>query len=72
MTDQVVVGYDGTERGDDALGLGVACARILRAGLVVAAVYPSPAPIGIGRVDAEWVTDRPRSGGFCWVACPEA
>ncbi|HEY9378285.1 MAG TPA: hypothetical protein VIQ02_14470 [Jiangellaceae bacterium] len=30
MTDQVVVGYDGTERGDDALGLGVACARILR------------------------------------------
>jgi nucleotide-binding universal stress UspA family protein len=58
MTEQVVVGYDGTDRGADALALGVACSRVLETGLVIAAVYPSPSAIGIGRVDAEWVADR--------------
>jgi nucleotide-binding universal stress UspA family protein len=61
MTEHVVVGYDGTDRGADALALGVACARMLQADLVVAVVYPSPAPIGVGRVDAEWVADRRRA-----------
>jgi nucleotide-binding universal stress UspA family protein len=51
----VLVGYDGTDGGADALALAVACARVLDAALVVVAVYPGPAPIGVGRVDAEWV-----------------
>jgi nucleotide-binding universal stress UspA family protein len=57
-TGPVLVGYDGTDRGADALALGVVCARVLEAGLIVAAVYPEPAPIGPARVDAEWVADR--------------
>jgi nucleotide-binding universal stress UspA family protein len=54
----VVAGYDGTPSGEDALTLGRACARVLDTTLVVATVHPSPAPIGAGRVDAEWVADR--------------
>jgi nucleotide-binding universal stress UspA family protein len=54
----VVVGYDGTDGGADALALAVACVRVLDADLLVVAVYPGPAPIGIGRVDAEWVAER--------------
>jgi nucleotide-binding universal stress UspA family protein len=54
----VVVGYDGTETGADALALAVACSRVLDAPLLVAVVHPEPAPIGVGRVDAEWVADR--------------
>jgi nucleotide-binding universal stress UspA family protein len=58
MTGPVVVGYDGTDSGADALVLAVAAARVLDAGLLVTVVYPEPAPIGMGRVDAEWVADR--------------
>jgi nucleotide-binding universal stress UspA family protein len=54
----VLVGYDGTDGGADALALAVACVRVLDADLLVAAVHPGPAPIGAGRVDAEWVADR--------------
>jgi nucleotide-binding universal stress UspA family protein len=56
----VVVGFDGTPSGEDALALARACARLLDVRLVVATVHPGPAPIGSGRVDAEWVADRHR------------
>jgi nucleotide-binding universal stress UspA family protein len=58
MTEPVVAGYDGTDSGADALALGIACARLLDADLLVAVVYPAPAPIGPGRIDAEWVAER--------------
>lgn len=54
----VVAGFDGTPSGEDALALARACTRALDTTLVVATVHPSPAPIGSGRVDAEWVADR--------------
>jgi nucleotide-binding universal stress UspA family protein len=54
----VIVGFDGSDSGLDALALAVACSRVLSADLVVTVVYPEPAPIGVGRVDAEWVADR--------------
>jgi nucleotide-binding universal stress UspA family protein len=57
----VVAGFDGSPSGEDALVLARACARVLDAGLVVATVHPSPAPISPGRVDAEWVADRHRA-----------
>jgi nucleotide-binding universal stress UspA family protein len=57
-TGPVVVGYDGTASGEDALALARRCGRILSAPLVVATVYPAASAIGAGRVDAEWVADR--------------
>jgi nucleotide-binding universal stress UspA family protein len=54
----VVAGFDGSTSGEDALALARACARVLDVPLVVVTVHPGPAPIGSGRVDAEWVADR--------------
>jgi nucleotide-binding universal stress UspA family protein len=54
----VVVGFDGTPSGEDALVLARACARVLGVPLVVTTVHPDPAPIGAARVDAEWVAER--------------
>jgi nucleotide-binding universal stress UspA family protein len=54
----VVVGFDGTPSGEDALALARACARVLGVSMVVATVHPAPAAIGTARVDAEWVADR--------------
>jgi nucleotide-binding universal stress UspA family protein len=54
----VVVGFDGSPGGTDALVLAQRCAHLLGAPLVVAVVHPSPAAIGSGRVDAEWVAER--------------
>jgi len=45
MTRTIVVGYDGTDHGDDALALGRLLARIVRAELVVACAYPQD-PLG--------------------------
>jgi nucleotide-binding universal stress UspA family protein len=56
----VVVGFDGSPSGEDALPLARACARVLDTTLVVATVHPAPAPISSARVDAEWVADRHR------------
>ena len=56
----VVIGYDGTPSGQDALALGGSFARALGVNAIVAVVHPGPAPIGIARVDAEWVADRHR------------
>jgi nucleotide-binding universal stress UspA family protein len=56
----VVVGFDGSATGEDALALARWCGRVLDAPIIVAVVHPSPVPVGIGRVDAEWVADRHR------------
>jgi nucleotide-binding universal stress UspA family protein len=54
----VVAGFDGSPSAEDGLVLARACRRVLDAPLVVATVHPAPAPIGSGRVDAEWTADR--------------
>jgi nucleotide-binding universal stress UspA family protein len=56
----LVIGYDGAPGGADALALGLSWARQLNVHAIVVTVYPGPAPIGAGRVDAEWVADRRR------------
>lgn len=45
MTRTIVVGYDGTDHGDDALALGRQLARMLTGRLVVACAYPDD-PLG--------------------------
>jgi nucleotide-binding universal stress UspA family protein len=57
----IVVGYEGGPSSDDALGLSSQLARALEARQLVITVYPAPAPISPGRVDAEWVADRRRT-----------
>jgi nucleotide-binding universal stress UspA family protein len=54
----VVIGYDGRPGAADALALGSSWASQLGSRAVVVMVYPGPAPISPGRVDAEWVADR--------------
>jgi nucleotide-binding universal stress UspA family protein len=51
----IVVGHDGSDSGDDAATLGAQLAKATGEGLLVVTVYPEENPIGIGRVDAEWV-----------------
>jgi nucleotide-binding universal stress UspA family protein len=51
----VVVGHDGTDSGDDAAVLGARLATATGSELLVVSVYPQENPIGVGRVDAEWV-----------------
>jgi nucleotide-binding universal stress UspA family protein len=51
----VVAGHDGSDSGDDAAVLGGRLARATGEDLLVVTVYPEENPIGIGRVDAEWV-----------------
>jgi nucleotide-binding universal stress UspA family protein len=51
----IVVGHDGTDSGDDAAVLGAQLAGATGEDLVVVSVYPEENPIGVGRVDAEWV-----------------
>jgi nucleotide-binding universal stress UspA family protein len=51
----VVIGIDGSDCGEDALALGLRLARATGARPLLACVYPDEAPIGSGRVDAEWV-----------------
>ncbi len=51
----VVVGHDGSDSGDDAVTLGAQLAHATGAALVVVSVFPQENPIGVGRVDAEWV-----------------
>ena len=59
----VVVGFDGSPAGVDAVTLARAFCRTSGAHLVVATVHPAPAAISPGRVDAEWVADRHRAAG---------
>jgi len=51
----IVIGFDGSDCGEDALALGRVLCRATGASPVVAVVYPEQYPIGVGRVDAEWV-----------------
>jgi nucleotide-binding universal stress UspA family protein len=51
----IVIGHDGSESGDDAATLGAQLALATGETAIVVAVYPEENPIGIGRVDAEWV-----------------
>jgi nucleotide-binding universal stress UspA family protein len=51
----IVIGFDGSDSGEDALALGLVLCRATGAAPLVAAVYPEAYPIGVGRVDAEWV-----------------
>jgi len=51
----VVVGHDGSDSGDDAAVLGARLARATGEDLLVVTVFPEENPIGVGRVDAEWV-----------------
>ena len=56
MSGRIVIGYDGSDSGDDALTLGSMLAHATGETPVVVTVYPEEAPIGsIGRVDAEWM-----------------
>jgi nucleotide-binding universal stress UspA family protein len=52
---KIVIGFDGTDSGEDALALGMLLARATRAVPLVTVVHPQEYPIGVGRVDAEWV-----------------
>jgi S-(hydroxymethyl)glutathione dehydrogenase/alcohol dehydrogenase len=52
---RVVVGYDGSACGEDALVLARRICRATGDTPVVVTVYPDEHPIGVGRVDAEWV-----------------
>jgi nucleotide-binding universal stress UspA family protein len=52
---RIVIGFDGTDSGEDALALGMLLARATRAVPLVVVVHPQEYPIGVGRVDAEWV-----------------
>ena len=61
MSAPVIVGVDGGASGTDALVLGRWVAETLEEPLVVTVVHPAPAPVGSGRVDAEWVADRHRA-----------
>jgi hypothetical protein len=54
----VVIGHDGGPGAAHALALGVGWAGELGSPAMVLTVYPGPAPISPGRVDAEWVADR--------------
>jgi nucleotide-binding universal stress UspA family protein len=56
----VVIGFDGTPPGEDALALGSWFARSTGVDPIVAVVHPAPAPISMARVDAEWIADRHR------------
>ena len=51
----LVVGHDGAESGDDAAALGAQLSRATGEPLIVVSVYPEENPVGVGRVDAEWV-----------------
>ncbi|MDA0173596.1 universal stress protein [Solirubrobacter taibaiensis] len=51
----IVVGHDGTDSGDDAALLGAQLSGSTGEQLVVVAVYPEENPIGMGRVDAEYI-----------------
>ncbi len=51
----IVVGHDGSDSGDDAAALGARLALATSEPLLVVTVYPEENPIGVGRVDAEWV-----------------
>ena len=65
VSQPIVIGYDGGDSGADAVALGLRYAELVDATPIVTVIYPEPAAIGIGRVDAEWVADRRAEGEEC-------
>src|SRR5215831_14285135 len=62
----VVVGYEGSTSGEDAIRLALWLSRVLGESAVVAVVHPSPSVISMARVDAEWVAaPGGRAGARC-------
>jgi nucleotide-binding universal stress UspA family protein len=57
----IVVGFDGTDSGADAVTLGVRLARATGDRLLLAAIYPEESQDPLGRVDAEWVAELRRN-----------
>ncbi len=57
MTGRIVIGYDGSDSGEDALALGTYLNGPDGQPPLVVTVYPEENPIGVGRVDAEWVAE---------------
>jgi nucleotide-binding universal stress UspA family protein len=55
VSGRIVIGFDCSDSGEDALTLGASLARATGQVPVVVTVYPEEHPIGVGRVDAEWV-----------------
>jgi nucleotide-binding universal stress UspA family protein len=51
----VVIGFDGSDSGEDAVALGMRLARAIGARPLITCVYEEEAPISPARVDAEWV-----------------
>lgn len=52
---KVIVGYEGEASGKDAMSFAQQWVKAGGDQLVAVTVYPGSAPIGMGRVDAEWV-----------------
>lgn len=52
---RVVVGYEGGRTGHDAISFANRWARAAHDPVNVVTVHPGAAPLGVGRVDAEWV-----------------
>jgi hypothetical protein len=55
MTGTIVIGFDATDSGEDALALGILIARATGDRAIVTTVYPGEYESGMGRVDAEYV-----------------
>jgi nucleotide-binding universal stress UspA family protein len=55
MSGAVVIGFDGSDSGQDALALGLLLARATRDRPIVTTVYPGEYESGMGRTDAEYV-----------------
>jgi nucleotide-binding universal stress UspA family protein len=54
MALRIVIGYDGSDAGEDAVAFGLTWCRSTGDVPVVATVYPEEHPLGAGGVDAEW------------------
>ena len=56
MASQVVIGYDGSEASEDAVGFGLTWSRSTGDVPIIATVYPGEHGSGVGRVDADWAS----------------
>jgi len=56
MASRVVIGYDGSEAGEDAVAFGLTWCRSTGDVPIVATVYPDEHPLGIRRIDVEWAS----------------
>jgi len=57
----VVVGFEGSASGEDAISLALWLSRILGVPTAVAVVHPSPTGISMARIDAGWLAERRRA-----------